>query len=151
MPSIQIRKFKSTDITSSLEVYKHLCIFYNRPFNFEQAKKFLSARAYLDQYLVLVAIDMDTKQVVAMAFGEISTEETQETIGYIKLIYVEESYRNQGIMTELINNMTNYFFKEIQVDKVRIFLNNTNLPYLSYYSEKLGFHPIYTIVEKENP
>ena len=147
MSSINIRKFKASDLESALIVYKHLCEFYKRPFDLHQAKQFLSARSYLEQYYILVAFEPETKQVVALAFGEVITEETQEISGYIKLIYVEDAYRKQGIMTELINEMVSYF-KEIEIQQVRIFLNNANLPHLDYYSEKLGFTPIITIVEK---
>jgi L-amino acid N-acyltransferase YncA len=147
MPSIEIRKFKASDLESALKVYKHLCEFYKRPFDLDQAKQFLSARSYLEQFHILVAFDHNMKQVVALAFGEIATEETQDISGYIKLIYVEDAYRKQGIMTKLINEMVSYF-KEIQVQQVRIFLNNANLPHLNYYSEKLGFTPIITIIEK---
>ncbi|MHA1129327.1 MAG: GNAT family N-acetyltransferase [Candidatus Helarchaeota archaeon] len=147
MVPIHIRKFKSSDLNSALEVYKHLCEFYNRPFNIDHAKKFLLSRNYLEQYYLLVAYDSENNQVVALAFGEISTEETQDTSGYIKLIYVEDAYRKKGIMTKLINEMVNYFTK-IQVNQARILLNNANLPHLNYYSEKLGFKPIITIIEK---
>ena len=145
--NIQVRKFKIADLDSAIEVYKDLCEFYNRSFNFDESKKFFSIRSYFEQYYTIVAFDKSTQKVVALAFGEILTEETQETSGYVKLIYVSENYRKMGIMTALINNMIAYF-KEIQVDQVRIHLNNQNLPFLNYYYEKLGFSPIITIVEK---
>lgn len=74
-------------------------------------------------------------------------EATQETCGYIKLIYVEEKYRKKGIMTALINKSIEYF-QEIQMDKVGIYLQNENLPYLDYYLQNFGFSPTATIVAK---
>lgn len=147
-PNIEIRQFRKADMSSAIGVYKHLCEFYNRPFNFDSAKKFLATRDFLEQYYTVVAYDQETKQVVALAFGEISTEETLDISGYIKLIYVEEKYRQQGLMTGLIQHLI-AFFKQTRVDQCRIFLNNTNLPYLNYYTEKLGFNPIITIVENK--
>lgn len=148
-PEIQIRKFKVTsDLDSAIEVYKHLCEFYRRNFNLEESIKFFKIRSYLEQYHTLCAIDEDKKRVVGLAFSEILTEEMQETSGTIKLIYVEEAYRKLGIMTKLINAMLDYF-KEINIELVRVYLLKENLPYLRYFSEKLGFSPTITIVEKK--
>ena len=147
---IQIRQYKETsDLDSAIEVYEHLCQFYGRTFNLEESVKFFKVRSRFAQYHILVAYDNSVKRVVGLAFSETVTEETQDTSGNIKLIYVEESHRKQGIMTELIKAMIDYF-KEINVDQVRIYLHNKNLPHLSYYSDKLGFAPIMTIVEKKS-
>ena len=149
-PDIQIRKFKEiTDLDSAIEVYKNLCEFYQRSFNLEESIKFFKVRSYFEQYHTLCAYDKDKKRVIGLAFSETLTEETQETTGNIKLIYVEETYRKMGIMTELVNSMMDYF-KEINVDQVRIYLTNDNLPFLNYYSDKLGFKPIITIVERKS-
>ncbi len=145
---IQIRKFKISDLGSAIEVYKHLCEFYNRKFDLEESKKFFKVRNRFPQYHTLVAFDNEKKKVAGLAFSETLTEETQETTGNIKLIYVEEAYRKMGIMTRLINAMVDHF-NEINVDQIRIYLLNSNLAHLKYYSEKLGFSPIMTIVEKK--
>ncbi len=147
-PNIEIRKFKIGDLDSAIDVYKNLCAFYKIDCtNLEEIRKFFSVRSYFEQYHTLVAIDHLTKQVIGLAFAEILTEETQETSGYVKLIYVEEKYRHKGIMTDLIDEMMKYF-KAIKVDQARIYLRNQNLPFLTYYSDKLGFAPIITIVQK---
>ena len=146
-PNIQIRKYKRSDLDSALEVYKNLCKLYKINYDKVESKKFFSVRSYFERYYTLVAFDMDEKKVVGMAFAEIETEVTQKTCGYIELIFVEEDYRKQGIMTALINAAIKYF-NEIQVDIARIYLRNENLPFLSYYSDKLGFFPIITMVEK---
>ena len=138
----------SSDLKSALKVYENLCKFYGITFNIEASKKFFSVRGYFEQHNAFVAFDVTTKEVIGLAFSEMHHEETQETSGYIKLIYVEENYRRQGIMTGLINACIDDF-KNLNLDQVRIYLRNENLPYLSYYSEKLGFSPIITIVEKE--
>jgi ribosomal protein S18 acetylase RimI-like enzyme len=146
--NIEIRKYKKSDLESAINVYKNLCAFYEITIHdIEEIKKFFSVRNYFEQYYTPCAFDLTANKVIGLAFTEIITEETQQVSGYIKLIYVEESYRHQGIMTALINNAIDYF-KEIPVDQVRIYLHNKNLPYLSYYSDKLGFSPIITIVEK---
>ena len=144
--AIQIRKYKSTDFNSAIEVYKNLFKFYKIKFDLEESKKFFSIRSRFEQYYTLVAFDSE-KKVVGLAFTEVLVEETQKTSGYIKLIYVEEKYRMKGIMSDLINAALKYF-AEIKVDTVRIYLRNENLPYLDYYQQKLGFTPIITIVEK---
>jgi GNAT superfamily N-acetyltransferase len=95
-----------------------------------------------------VAFDLAEKKVVGLSFSEIVTEATQETCGYIKLIYVEEEYRTQGTMTALIDKSIQYF-KEIQMDKVGVYLQNENLPFLNYYFQKFGMSPIATIVIKK--
>jgi GNAT superfamily N-acetyltransferase len=95
-----------------------------------------------------VAFDQTEKKVIGLSFSEIVTEATQETCGYIKLIFVEEEYRMQGTMTALINKSIEYF-KEIQMDKVGVYLQNENLPYLSYYLQKFGMSPTATIVAKK--
>jgi ribosomal protein S18 acetylase RimI-like enzyme len=145
--NILIRKYKNSDLNSAIEVYKNLCKFYGLKFDLEGSKKFFSVRSYFEQYHTLVAFDTEKREVVGLAFSEVVTEETQTTSGNIKLIFVEEEYRRQGIMTDIISAAYDYF-KEINADNVRIYLRNENLPYLSYYSEKLGFSPIITIVEK---
>lgn len=145
--NIEIRKYKSTDLDSAMEVYKNLCKFYGLKFDPEESKKFFSVRSYFEQYYTLVAYDSVSKKVVGLSFSEILTEVTQENYGYLKLIYIEENYRRQGIMTALINTTLEYF-KEIGINHARIYLHKENLPYLNYFSEKLGFSPIITIVEK---
>ncbi|HUY00838.1 MAG TPA: GNAT family N-acetyltransferase [Candidatus Deferrimicrobium sp.] len=146
--NLYIRKYKNSDLESAINVYKHLCEFYKITIHdVEEIKKFFSVRSYFEQYYTPCAFDSTTQKVVGLAFTEVVTEETQQVSGYIKLIYVEEEYRHQGLMTALINNAIEYF-KKIPVDQVRIYLHNENLPYLSYYSDRLGFSPIITIVEK---
>ena len=147
MSDIEIRQYRTTDWKSAIEVYQHLCSFYGLQFDLEKSKKFFSKRSYFQQYYTLVAFDLAEKKVVGLSFSEIVTEATQETCGYIKLIYVEEEYRAQGTMTALIDKSIQYF-KEIQIDKVGVYLQNENLPYLDYYLQKFGMSPIATIVIK---
>ena len=148
MQDIEIRQYKTTDFDSAIVVYEHLCTFYGLPFDLEKSKKFFSKRSYFQSYYTLVAFDKVEKIVIGLIFSEIVTEATQETCGYIKLIYVEEAYRKQGIMSALINKTIQYF-KEIQMDKVGIYLQNENLPYMDYYLQKFGMCPTTTIVAKK--
>jgi len=148
MSDIEIRQYRTTDWKSAIEVYEHLCSFYGLQFDLEKSKKFFSKRSYFQQYYTLVAFDLAEKKVVGLSFSEIVTEATQETCGYIKLIYVEEEYRTQGTMTALIDKSIQYF-KEIQMDKVGVYLQNENLPFLNYYFQKFGMSPIATIVIKK--
>jgi GNAT superfamily N-acetyltransferase len=148
MSDIEIRQYRTTDWKSAIEVYEHLCSFYGLQFDLEKSKKFFSKRNYFQQYYTLVAFDLAEKKVVGLSFSEIVTEATQETCGYIKLIYVEEEYRTQGTMTALIDKSIQYF-KEIQMDKVGVYLQNENLPFLNYYFQKFGMSPIATIVIKK--
>jgi len=148
MPDIEIRQYKTTDFDSAIKVYQNLCSFYGLSFDLDKSKKFFSKRSHFEPYYTLVAFDKSTKKIVGLSFSEIVIEATQETFGFIKLIYVEEDYRKLGIMTEFIEKSIQYF-QEIPLDQVGIYLRNENLPYLNYYLQNFGLSPISTIIAKK--
>ncbi len=130
-----IRRYKSKDIENLARLFYNTVHTVNiRDYSLEQVNVWASGNVdtkkwddnYTETYTIVAEIDNDI-----VGFGNIDID------GYLDMLYVHKDYQNQGIATEIVNNLEAYA-KENRVEAITTFASITALPFF----EKRGYKKV---------
>lgn len=140
-----VRRFTKEDQESAKDLMVQLCKTLGVNFNEKRWKWGVKMRLYdaLRKNGMLVAETPD-KKLAGMVFADISIDPVGVSVGYIRNVIVDESYRGQGIGKLLIQEAVKYL-NEMNVDQILINVRSRTARAKSLY-EKMGFKEIYTVL-----
>ncbi|TFG04917.1 MAG: GNAT family N-acetyltransferase [Promethearchaeota archaeon] len=137
---IRIRDYQKRDYEATKDLMKQLLKLYRTDFDEKSWQLTLRHREFSPQQRTLLA--ENNGNIVGMCFVDVKWNEIGIIIGSIGNVIVEESQRERGIATELMNKAID-ILTEMNVDKIKINVNLQVQDHAIPLFEKMGFSPEY--------
>jgi ribosomal protein S18 acetylase RimI-like enzyme len=137
---IKIRDYKKDDFEATKRLMQQLVKLYKTEFDEKSWELTLRQREFSPQQRTIVA-EMEGK-VVGMCFIDVKWNEIGFIIGNIKNVVVDETCRQKGIATEILN-AANDILMDMAVDKIQINVNIEVKDHAIPLFQKMGFKPEY--------
>ncbi len=147
MSHIKVEIASPQDIDALRDLTKELVEGLGQKFEPKRFDWGITRRLYdpLQRHGILIAKDEENDKTVGMVIAELRIDPFGSSEGYIKQVFLAETYRGQGIGRKLLEAALEHL-KKIKVEKVKVNLKEEANDAAKVY-EKMNFKKVYEVLE----